>query len=95
VAKKGTAKTPKSIFGEILYRHRHKKGWSQESLASHCHLSRDFISKLENGHRMPSVKTIAKIAPHFQLSPEELYQEFLTKMRDEGLYDKWIRSRGQ
>jgi transcriptional regulator with XRE-family HTH domain len=89
------ATSPKAIFGEILYSLRQKKGISQEGLAANAHLSRDFISKLENGYRMPSLKTIAKLAPHFQLSPAELYQRFLNKLKTEGLFDAWIVSRGQ
>ena len=89
------ATSPKTIFGEILYNLRQKKGISQEALAASASLSRDFISKLENGYRMPSLKTIAKLAPHFQLSPAELYQRFLNKMKSEGLFDAWVISRGQ
>ena len=89
------ASTPKTIFGEILYTLRQKKGISQETLAASSRLSRDFISKLENGYRMPSLKTIAKLAPHFQLTPADLYQRFLTKMKTEGMFDDWVHSRGQ
>jgi transcriptional regulator with XRE-family HTH domain len=95
VAKKGTTKTPKSVFGAIVFWYRHKKGWSQEVLAASSSLSRDFISKLENGLRMASLKTMAKLAPHFELTPSELYQVFIDKMKEEGLYDKWVKSRGQ
>jgi transcriptional regulator with XRE-family HTH domain len=91
---------PKSAFGKILVALREstihdQKPLSQEALAEACKLSRDYISKLERGLAMPSVKTIEKLARQFDLTGEQLYHRFILKMKNEGIYEHWITSRGR
>jgi transcriptional regulator with XRE-family HTH domain len=83
------------VFGNILLNLREGEGWSQEALAETCKLSRDYISKLERGLAMPSVKTFEKIARQFDLSGEQLYHRFIVKLKNEGIYEHWITSKGR
>jgi len=92
---KRAAKNPKSSFGELLYIRRGQAKLTQEGLAEKSHLHRDFISKLENGRRMPSIKTLSKLAPPLNLTPIELHQLFLSKLQEEGIHNKWVLSKGQ
>jgi transcriptional regulator with XRE-family HTH domain len=86
---------PKIAFGQVLLPLRESEGLSQEALAEACKLSRDYISKLERGLAMPSVKTIEKIARQFDLSGEQLYHRFILKLKNEGIYEHWITSKGR
>lgn len=85
--------TPEDIFGDIIYNLRNKEGLTQEQLAAEAYLSRDFISKLENGLRGPSIKVLSKVAPPLRKTALELHQMFLKRLHDEGIHDKWAKSR--
>ena len=87
------AVTPETIFGEIIYALRNKEGLTQEQLAAQSYLSRDFISKLENGLRGPSIKVFSKVAPPLKKTALELHTIFLKRLHDEGIHDRWVRSR--
>jgi transcriptional regulator with XRE-family HTH domain len=86
---------PKGTFGKILINLRESEGLSQEALAEACKLSRDFISKLERGRAMPSLKTLEKLGPQFDLTGEQLYHRFILKLKNEGVYEHWISSKGR
>lgn len=43
-----------SPFGSMLDGHMRRGGWTQESLAAQSGVHHTFISKIINGHRMPS-----------------------------------------
>jgi transcriptional regulator with XRE-family HTH domain len=86
---------PQSIFGAILLALRESEGWSQEGLAEACKLSRDYISRLERGLAMPSLKTIHRLARNLNLTGEELHHRFIVKLKNEGIYEQWISSAGR
>jgi transcriptional regulator with XRE-family HTH domain len=69
------------IFGEKLRTERNKKGWSQEDLAEKLFVSRQSVSKWENGQNYPSIEIIIKISDLFGLTIDELLRsdEELTK----------------
>jgi transcriptional regulator with XRE-family HTH domain len=85
--------TPELIFGEIVYSLRKANDLTQEELAEQSLLSRDFISKLENGLRGPSIKVLSKLATPLNKTPLELHSIFLKRLHDEGIHDKWVKSR--
>jgi transcriptional regulator with XRE-family HTH domain len=85
--------TPESIFGDIIYALRNKEGLTQEQLAADSFLSRDYISKLENGLRGPSLKVLSKVGPPLRKTPIELHEIFLKRLHDEGIHEKWRKSR--
>ena len=49
-------------FGRELRSARHASGLSQEALAADCGLDRTYISLLERGIRMPTLRTVFTIA---------------------------------
>ena len=67
----------KGIFGEVLREIRTGKGLTQQALADFAGMDRKFISRLENGDKMPSVETLFKLAEHLKIKPKD---------------DAWIRA---
>lgn len=69
------------VFGEKLKHERNKRGWSQEELAEQLFVSRQSVSKWENGQNYPSIEVIIKISDLFGLTIDELLRsdEELTK----------------
>jgi transcriptional regulator with XRE-family HTH domain len=55
-----------------LARYRKTNGLTQEELAGRAGLDRSFISLLEQGKRVPTIKTLGMLAEIFQIKPEEL-----------------------
>lgn len=60
------------VFGEKLKIERSKKSWSQEELAERLFVSRQAVSKWENGQNYPSIEVIIKISDLFGLTIDEL-----------------------
>jgi len=59
-------------FAEKLKAERKKKGWSQEELAEYLYVSRQSVSKWENGQNYPSIEIIIKLSDLFGVSIDEL-----------------------
>jgi len=55
-----------------IKRYRKERGLSQEKLAEMCNVSRDFISQVERGINMPSLKTLIIIADKLEVSLGDL-----------------------
>ncbi|MFD2614975.1 helix-turn-helix domain-containing protein [Paenibacillus gansuensis] len=68
-------------FGSKLKGERMRKGWSQEELAEQLFVSRQSVSKWENGQNYPSIEMIIKISDLFHVTIDELLRgdEELTK----------------
>ncbi|SFB50630.1 DNA-binding transcriptional regulator, XRE-family HTH domain [Cohnella sp. OV330] len=60
------------VFGEKLKTERNRKGWSQEELAEKLYVSRQAVSKWENGQNYPSIEIIIKVSDLFELTIDEL-----------------------
>ena len=54
--------SPELAFGQVLMQIRRDKELSQDDVAFASDLDRPFISRLENGHRQPSLSTILQLA---------------------------------
>ncbi|AZN38814.1 helix-turn-helix domain-containing protein [Paenibacillus albus] len=69
------------VFSEKLKTERSKKGWTQEELAEKLFVSRQSVSKWENGQNYPSIEMIIKISDLFGVTIDELLRsdEELTK----------------
>lgn len=69
------------IFSEKLKNERKKRGWSQEQLAENLYVSRQSVSKWENGQNYPSIEIIIRISDLFGVTIDELLRsdEELTK----------------
>lgn len=60
------------IFGEKLKAERAKNGWSQEELAEKLFVSRQSVSKWENGQNYPGIEIIIKLSDLFGITIDEL-----------------------
>ncbi|ANE46470.1 XRE family transcriptional regulator [Paenibacillus swuensis] len=60
------------IFGEKLKTERTKKGWTQEEFAEKLFVSRQSVSKWENGQNYPSIEMVIKISDMLGLTIDEL-----------------------
>ena len=58
--------------GELIRTARKKKGLSQNELADMINISREAISKWENGHHWPDLSVIDELADVLGISREEL-----------------------
>ena len=76
-------------FGEKLKSERMKKDWSQDELAEKLYVSRQSVSKWENGQNYPGIEIIIKISDLFGLTIDELLRS------DEDLTEKVIRDSKQ
>jgi len=77
------------VFAEKLKAERKKKGWSQEELAEKLYVSRQSVSKWENGQNYPSIEVIMKISDLLGVTMDELLRS------DEELAKKVIRDSKQ
>ena len=73
------------VFAEKLKAERKKREWSQEELAAKLFVTRQSVSKWENGQSYPSIEVIIKISDLFGLTIDELLRS------DEELTRKVIR----
>ncbi|WP_412071672.1 helix-turn-helix domain-containing protein [Reichenbachiella sp.] len=59
-------------FGLVLKSLREEKGISQEALAHAIKSHSTHISRLENGHKQPTLTTFIKLADELNVEPMEL-----------------------
>ena len=62
-------------FSEKISALRKQKGWSQEEPAEKLMVTRQAVSKWENGTSDPSTSNLIALAKLFELSAEELLHE--------------------
>ncbi|MBO7746844.1 helix-turn-helix transcriptional regulator [Paenibacillus sp. MWE-103] len=60
------------VFGEKLKGERAKRGWSQEELAEKLFVSRQSVSKWENGQNYPGIDILIRISDLFGVTIDEL-----------------------
>ncbi|MCM3617695.1 helix-turn-helix domain-containing protein [Sutcliffiella horikoshii] len=77
------------IFAEKLKTERKKRGWSQEELAEQLFVSRQSVSKWENGQNYPSIEIIIRLSDLFEITIDELLRS------DEELKQKVIKDSKQ
>lgn len=73
---------PEVAFGQVLREFRRARGLSQESLAFACDLSREYVSLLERGKNLPSVRTLLALAEALGTSPSEMFRRFEALVRN-------------
>ncbi|SHK54487.1 helix-turn-helix domain-containing protein [Desulforamulus aeronauticus] len=76
-------------FAEKLKKERRDKDWSQEELAEKLFVSRQSVSKWENGQNYPSIEIVIKLSDLFGLTIDELLRS------DEELKEKVINDSRQ
>lgn len=62
-------------LGERLKESRVNKGYSQGNVADHLHISRQSISKWENGNSYPDLDNLVKLSTYYEVSIDELLKE--------------------
>ena len=60
------------ILAEKIAQLRRQKGWSQEELANHLQVSRQAVSKWENGTSEPNTSNLVALAKLYGISAEDL-----------------------
>lgn len=72
-------------FSNKLKIEREKRGWSQEELAQKLYVSRQSVSKWENGKNYPNIEVIIELSNLFDITIDALLKN------DEDLKDKIIQ----
>ena len=63
-------------LGQLIAKYRKERGLSQERLAYLSDLNEDYIGKIEQGKRIPSLVSLMKIISQLKLSPGEFFGDF-------------------
>ena len=66
-------------LGELLKEHRMRCGMTQEFVAESMGVSRQAVSKWENGTADPSTSNLLKLAKLYEITPEELIRAVQTE----------------
>lgn len=74
--------------GAFIRQRRTERGLSQQQLASELHVTREAVSKWENGRGLPDVSLLRPLAQALGVSVSELLGE--KGARDEGALNTWI-----
>ena len=70
------------IFAENLRARRKKLGLFAEELANRVHVSRSYITLLENGKRLPGKNLLPKIARALKLEKSIVVEWYLAEQRE-------------
>lgn len=70
------------ILSEKIIKHRKQNGWSQEDLAEKLNVSRQSVSKWENGTSIPDLEKVLKLGSIFGVSTDYLLKDEMEE--DEG-----------
>lgn len=63
-------------FGNWLRNKRESQGYTQMDVAKHLNITREGISKWENGKRRPNLEMLTKIFRFFNCTKEEICELF-------------------
>jgi ribosome-binding protein aMBF1 (putative translation factor) len=69
-----------SVFAELLRKARNDAGLTQEELAQKVKLTREYISLLEHGKRLPTILVFMRLARALGTSPAELIEKLERRM---------------
>jgi transcriptional regulator with XRE-family HTH domain len=75
-------KQPERFFGRVLQEIRLERGMSQERLALESGYHRTYVSLLERGRNVPSLRTIFRLASVLQIAPSELIHRVEMQMSE-------------
>lgn len=64
---------PKVNIGEVIRRYRGDRGLSQGDIERRTGLLRCYLSRVENGHTVPSLETLAKIAEAMDITLADFF----------------------
>ena len=69
-------------LSDKIVRHRKANGWSQEELAERLYVSRQAVSRWENGSALPDAENILQISKLFNVSADYLLNDGCEKDGD-------------
>ena len=72
-------------IGETIRNYRLGKGMSQGDIEKRTGLLRCYLSRVENGHTIPSLDTLSKIAGAMELAAVAVLRRVRTQQRSQGL----------
>lgn len=55
-------------IGRVLIKNRHKRGITQDELATHLGVSKGAVSKWETGSSLPDILLLPQLASYFDIS---------------------------
>src|ERR1700741_3955240 len=64
---------PQVNIGEVIKTYRGQRGLSQGDIERRAGLLRCYLSRVENGHTVPSLETLAKIAEDMEISLADFF----------------------
>jgi transcriptional regulator with XRE-family HTH domain len=64
---------PKVNIGEVIRSYRNDRGLSQGDIERRTGLLRCYLSRVENGHTVPSLETLAKIAEAMEINLADFF----------------------
>lgn len=64
---------PKVNIGEVIRSYRNERGLSQGDIERRTGLLRCYLSRVENGHTVPSLETLAKIAEAMDITLADFF----------------------
>lgn len=64
---------PKVAIGEVIRSYRTERGLSQGDIERRTGLLRCYLSRVENGHTVPSLETLAKIAEAMEIGLADFF----------------------
>jgi transcriptional regulator with XRE-family HTH domain len=67
----------KARFGSTVRKLREERGYSQEQLAEHAGVHRNYVGGVERGERNVALENIIKLAKALSVPPSELFSDFL------------------
>ena len=75
-------------LGRILIENRHKRGITQEELATHIGVSKGAVSKWETNSSLPDISLLPQLASYFDITIDELigYEPQMEKEEIKKLY---------
>ncbi len=74
---------PKVNIGEVIRSYRGQRGLSQGDIERRTGLLRCYLSRVENGHTVPSLETLAKIAEAMEIALADFFPGAAQKMLGE------------
>ena len=72
-------------IGETIRSYRLKKGMSQGDIEKRTGLLRCYLSRVENGHTIPSLDTLAKIASAMDIALAQFFSDHTTESNGKNL----------
>ena len=70
------SRSVKARFGSTVRKLREERGYSQEELAEHAGVHRNYVGGVERGERNVALENIVKLAKALAVSPKDLFVDF-------------------